>query len=545
MNRLARFILFYPAVALLWLGACVLGLELIGLLEQVWIERHNPLITAYKNNTPFPDECTTMHPSEIPVATEMPGDVELNLGDLFFSVDPSVQKVIDWGPRDVTLSWEEQQERRGQFPELSSLGREVYAQLNAELVITVDKEFHIDKVYGFYKILLTDAVCSFMEVMIRRTAVLEPLHNAILETLESGRTVVSTISLSDEEPLKFVCLTPDRARASSDEQAFVFFEFHPELIESKNLKNDDTTVWAVEGHCFKPNYHSESDPSLSTNAAGFYDTDVVIPKPENVFRIVCIGGSTTKEGGTVRDTYPKLLESHLRHTLPGCAIEVLNAGTPGNCANTHLLRFPEYLRLQPDLIILHIGVNDTMFHFYGPAVNSLPHVSHFVRSFFPSILAPSNPVFVQRHYMDMGIALELLIHLAQRNGIDVILSSIAYPDVEHITEDEHEYYEYNAQCSWQLPAFSLTDYVSYISISNEILKLLAQKHNLDFLAIDKHVRGGLPIFSDFCHMTQTGINLKAQTFHDLLLPVLGKYLVGGTSEARQGDCISAWPGVAQ
>lgn len=537
INKLAKFTLFYPIVLILYICVLVLGLELFALLNQIWLERHNPLIAAFKNNAPLPKDYNIVLFDEIPGPKEPLTEIKLDVTDLFFSVDPSVQKVLDWGPRNLALSKEEQQCRRRAFPKLSPLAKETYAQLNAETVLAIDNEFCIREIYGFFKPLLSDFVRFIIEILLKRTSFVSAISEALIETMQTGGEISSTLDRSDDESLRFVCLASEHETTSADKRMYLFFEMHPELAKANDRRKDASTPWAIEGYRYKSNFQSESQPSFSTDASGFLNPSVDIPKPENLFRVLCIGGSTTQEGESVYSTYTKLLEYRLKQLLPECNIEFVNAGTPGNFANTHLLRFREYLQLQPDLVILHIGVNDTAFQFFEPYVNILPRISRFARLFFPAILAPNDNAFAQMHYMNMGIAMELLIHLMQQEGIDVILTSMAYPDPEFITKQECQYYAYNAHSSWHLPSFGLAKYAHYITINNNMIKKLALKHNLDYLPIAENIHGGISIFRDFCHMTQTGINLKAQTFYDLLLPILDRYLVDDNSQTKFGNCV--------
>jgi len=93
---------------------------------------------------------------------------------------------------------------------------------------------------------------------------------------------------------------------------------------------------------------------------GFRGEDVVVPKPENEFRIVCLGGSTTYGYG-VRDwrqAYPACLAREMRRR--GHAnVTVVNAG----CANwttwESTLQVPlRLLELEPDLFVVYHGIND-------------------------------------------------------------------------------------------------------------------------------------------------------------------------------------------
>jgi lysophospholipase L1-like esterase len=69
------------------------------------------------------------------------------------------------------------------------------------------------------------------------------------------------------------------------------------------------------------------DPVVwSSNSWGFRGPEFSIAKPPGVFRIVCLGASTTEGSQGDLETYPYFLQQELRRRLPGRRIEVINAG---------------------------------------------------------------------------------------------------------------------------------------------------------------------------------------------------------------------------
>ena len=105
------------------------------------------------------------------------------------------------------------------------------------------------------------------------------------------------------------------------------------------------------GYVRAPNRH---------NDLGFRGDDISTPKPSGLFRIVCLGGSTTYCDG-VRDpaaTYPRLLQDHLRDA--GIAdVEVINGGVPGYSSLETLVSLQSrILDLKPNLLIVYHAIND-------------------------------------------------------------------------------------------------------------------------------------------------------------------------------------------
>ena len=95
------------------------------------------------------------------------------------------------------------------------------------------------------------------------------------------------------------------------------------------------------------------------NSQRFKGPVMVVPKPPDVFRILCYGDSNTdgpKEGG-----WPEALQKMLNqlNSPAGRRYEVVNAGVAGYSSHQGLLRFQQEVKIyQPDLVIVSFGWND-------------------------------------------------------------------------------------------------------------------------------------------------------------------------------------------
>lgn len=114
------------------------------------------------------------------------------------------------------------------------------------------------------------------------------------------------------------------------------------------------------GYRLKPNAHFGN---IGINSLGYAGKEFSLDKEEGVFRIVCVGGSTTFSTGIESHKYawPEALEGLLNGLE--CKknvkrIEVINAGVPGYHTWHSRLRLPELYRLKPDLLLFMDGFND-------------------------------------------------------------------------------------------------------------------------------------------------------------------------------------------
>jgi lysophospholipase L1-like esterase len=101
------------------------------------------------------------------------------------------------------------------------------------------------------------------------------------------------------------------------------------------------------------------DPDRFEDSAG---RAVSLAKPEGVFRILCLGGSTTYGVGADKsNSYPAQLEDLLHRVYAGCGVrfEVLNLGVMGYHSWHTRIRFEaELAALQPDLVLVMDAIND-------------------------------------------------------------------------------------------------------------------------------------------------------------------------------------------
>lgn len=100
---------------------------------------------------------------------------------------------------------------------------------------------------------------------------------------------------------------------------------------------------------------------IRINSLGFRGKETTVEKPDGVFRILAVGGSTTFDRGVTANelAWPSRLEAHLNELDGGQTFEVINAGVPGYMVLDNLIRLQiELTSFDPDLIILYHAHND-------------------------------------------------------------------------------------------------------------------------------------------------------------------------------------------
>ncbi len=509
---------FYLGAGALWLLTTVLALEAFALAFQIHLERANPLIADFREAQPRPEPEAAESLAVKPMEQSLPQ--EIGGWDSPPSVAPSLRQVLDWGVPDQSVSEQERMKRRLAFPSMPEIAKEAYARMTGELIFEVDKQQRVLHTRGSLKSYFTGPRFSAMRLIF--PSAFRAAYASADAAIATGQPQVFTIGLPSEKAPE---TSITAAAAPTPDGACLFIDLHwDRMVEIPEIRPSAQSPWEIRHFRFKPNFQSPDMPGFQTNQWGFRDREASSPKPAGAFRVVCIGGSTTEEGQTNETTYPKLLEARLQAAFPEKTVEVFNAGTSGVATEGHLLRLPEYLALEPDLVVLHIGVNDVIARYNTLQTNLAPTLSRFVRMFMPSLRAPTQSAFEPGLDENMGFNLDLLITLLQERGAAVALAAIACPDPAVLSREQRRFFDWHAQSTWHFPAFSLKTYADYIDVSNRLIRGLATRRHALFIPIDEALRDHPEVFVDFCHMNPIGIDAKAEVIFQCIQPLAARRL---------------------
>jgi len=105
----------------------------------------------------------------------------------------------------------------------------------------------------------------------------------------------------------------------------------------------------------------QKSDTISINSLGFRGNEFSLQKPDEIYRIFMLGGSTVFGHGATSDqtTIPGYLQEFFRDSSGKYEIEVINSGIQGADSFTELnLIETKLLDLSPDMIIVYDGWND-------------------------------------------------------------------------------------------------------------------------------------------------------------------------------------------
>lgn len=264
--------------------------------------------------------------------------------------------------------------------------------------------------------------------------------------------------------------------------------------------------------------------------------DVAIPKPPDVFRIICLGGSTTYAGG-----YPGMLRTMLAKHYPQRKIEVLNAGMFGYSTQDAIIQYLFHLKeLKPDVIIFFEALNDIIPSFTMPPLASAPFRRDYGH-YYGLIANVRYPKTFEKFLLEFLYAdlwkpklkpmyftdfksldsfrrnLETLIAITRCENIQLVLSNQAhvfadtdtllYPSLQLNSLIDREHYANNQSWYYAMELF------------NKTAEETAARHAVPFVDQQAVFQSRPELFEaqDTVHMTPEGIELKARLFYDKIV----------------------------
>ena len=335
------------------------------------------------------------------------------------------------------------------------------------------------------------------------------------------------------------------------------------------VQNEETSHRSWSPHYFLGFYPTPNHQVGANrhNSLGFRGREIAIAKPDNTYRIVTLGGSTTYSSG-VDDfelSYPGLLEAYLRESGFD-AVEVINAGASGYTSHQNLINMQfRVLPLLPDLIIVYQGFNDIQARFVYPSSKYLGDRSGSLRPFVRGIDMPdvieystalrilgihlgvtashsaldwhllSRPnsyvgdIFVQQIQLGTypsGIFKEIsaaeilqnnppahferntehMIALADHNNVNILLVTMAFDNDFHQTSGVSSRSFYTSD-----------EYIFALAQHNELTRYIGAQSNTPVFDLAEVFPDDHSLFTDGLHMTEKGNRARAQLIGDFVI----------------------------
>ncbi len=410
-------------------------------------------------------------------------------------------------------------------------GRRAWVDLRRELVIVCDPAGNIKKLYApadepqlafVAQALKADQnlADAFDPLFVEKSPTLTPanLHQTILQNRVLDMTWPQQLRIGPTETSLFqIRLRPFDVVPEEHMGAFV----RRSIWEEWGRKYRPLVDWTDGFEWPAPELLTRQ---FRTNRFGFRGEDVAVPKPAGVVRVVCIGSSMTVEGPTDELTYPHILQKKLRAHFGTDRIEVVNAGNHGSVAANDFARAPDFMVLQPDLVI-HYGFGNDLramcIHDWNDpsALRARPGMllkwclrhSMLVFKYANWALVPSrrglNPEFESRIFDNM----RRLGRYFTEKGADMMFCTVACPETAVLSAKDREFFDFCIH-KWNYNQYYLDSrgYELMLYAYNDRLKEICRETGASVIEVSADLSSHPECFADIFHMNAAGLERKAE-----------------------------------
>lgn len=220
-------------------------------------------------------------------------------------------------------------------------------------------------------------------------------------------------------------------------------------------------------------YYYDKNKGIYLNSRGFRNSyEFETPKPAKVYRIVCLGGSTTYsdyDNATNEQIWSGRLEYYLNKNSKNIKFEVINASAHNYTAYMNFIDYLTRVRdLEVDMIIIYEGINELYFN--GFTDSNFAHYNAFKifnPDYYNSLIYNMNHNFLLRHS-------DLLKRLYNMLFIkNISLNVMATKEVHYNAKKNIENMKNN---SLQTFKKALTGFIGISKVDNAKLVFLSQAY---------------------------------------------------------------------
>jgi len=310
--------------------------------------------------------------------------------------------------------------------------------------------------------------------------------------------------------------------------------------------------------------------TIDVNSLGFRGPEFAARKPDHVFRIFVLGGSTTfgypASIPRTEDTYPFKLQEALRQRLGTKDVEVINAGVTGYTLRTSVVNYATRLTwYEPDMIVIYHAVNDLIIarteeDLFESVIRAAGQASiaeqirdasylllelnfrffqYFRHPAFAATgsLQPSDtPAAAALAYYERH--LRQLVELARGDGVQVVIGneSTWIPEAcEHARPGEQPGPEIAQACfglRWYYPHLTTEGIRRSFDAVAAIQQNVARTHGLTWVDMNPVVPRSPDYYHDFCHTRPAGTTLIANEFARRIAEQVQRSLQSAAASAR-------------
>lgn len=299
----------------------------------------------------------------------------------------------------------------------------------------------------------------------------------------------------------------------------------------------------------------ENDSNLHINSDNFRYDELTENKPDNIYRIFIVGGSTVLDKDrSYEKNLVKQIENMLQDYYPNKKIQVINAGYERYTSQHSLILYETKISdFNPDLIVVWQGFNDLYYscmsdfipikkyrndysHFYEVLTNvtnsyfnydlKLISVERLKKAFFENFYADIRKNFIKTEpkmeYVEMDSFPSLnayirnvnyMIKLAKADNVKIILGN----QPNNYLDDPKAYVLAQFYCKKGTINVSLKSIRTAMNKFNESSRKIALEQNIPFIDIESRVPKTWEYFTDDVHYTDKGSKRVAEVVFESIV----------------------------
>lgn len=281
------------------------------------------------------------------------------------------------------------------------------------------------------------------------------------------------------------------------------------------------------------------------NLLGYRGDEIILPKPDGVYRIVTLGGSTTYGVGvkSYKESYPYLLQKELHEKYHLSHVEVVNAGVGGYTSFENLINFQfRVLDLNPDIVYLYFGTNDVHTRLTNPKFyrgdnsgSRKPWAEGIEPFFFRSVLVRFIVTKITGYSLEPAVTRYVTADIAAPYLIETSFNErLGDSPLNVLKKNKPIYFESNLRnivsiakehdvavllATWahtdQFSDYASTPHYEFGFMQhNEIIKQEGKRHNVPVFDFANKMSKNKKYWVDGRHLNFSGNKIKAELFAD-------------------------------
>ena len=188
-----------------------------------------------------------------------------------------------------------------------------------------------------------------------------------------------------------------------------------------------------------------------------------------------------------------------------------------------LAKLPEYLALEPDLIVEYNVVNDIAWQISrelrlrADRWDRKLARSSFVKAYLPSWIAPTDDEILQMLQGTTLANLRVFHEKTDLAGVELALAGFAYPDEMRLDRETREFLDHNARAFWKMDFLAYAGYRRAVELYNELLREFCREVGIRYIPLAEEYVEHSDRFIDICHVDSDGERLKAEIMAEHLV----------------------------